>query len=504
LSGNSSVLKKNIIANYAGQILSVLIGIFLVPAYLHFLGVEVYGLIGFFASLQVLLNVFDLGLSTTVSREVARRGPYPEKHRGLRDLILTSQSVYGGIGLLVGILLAVSSGIISESWIRAEQLSRAEIRLAVLIVAATFAVRWLISFYQGILRGLERQVLVNVVLVAVAVFRAAGVILVLMWISRTLTAFLIWQMVTVVFEVAWLKYLGWKYLPQVQGYRGNFSLGSFGGIWQFSSLLWGVGVLGVLIAQLDKMFISAMLPLEQMGFYSAAVVLSGGIAMIASPVYYAVFPRFCSLIVSNRTKELSGIYHRMSKLVAFLSCPAAVILMFFSQPVLWCWTRSEMVAREASGPLIYLAAGALANALMVSVPMALQLAAGLVWIPFWGYAAGAFLLIPLFYGSIKIGGIAGPAMALAFFNVFYLLVIQKVTHACVLKGEGRRWFFEDTLVFLIPPALVSGISLWVSCRFGIPAFSYFFLAAVAALAFLSSGFLYQWIKMEKDVSVPEA
>ncbi|HNV87289.1 MAG TPA: oligosaccharide flippase family protein, partial [Candidatus Omnitrophota bacterium] len=77
MSESISILKKNIVANYAGQIFSVLIGIFLVPVYLRFLGVEVYGLIGFFASLQMLLNIFDLGLSTTVSREIACRMPVP-------------------------------------------------------------------------------------------------------------------------------------------------------------------------------------------------------------------------------------------------------------------------------------------------------------------------------------------------------------------------------------------------------------------------------------------
>ncbi|HNV87255.1 MAG TPA: oligosaccharide flippase family protein, partial [Candidatus Omnitrophota bacterium] len=418
----------------------------------------------------------------------------PGKHRGMMDLVVTSQAIYGAIGLLVGILLAVSAGMISNSWIKAEELSRQEIHLAVLIVAATFAVRWLISFYQGILRGLERQVLVNVALVAVAVFRAAGVICVLIWISKTLTAFLIWQMITVVFEVAWLKYLSWKHLPQAVGYRGKFSWASFGGVWQFSSLLWGVGVLGVLIAQLDKMFVSAMLPLEQMGFYSAAVVLSGGIAMIASPVYYAVFPRFCSLIASDQSEALSAIYHRMSKLVACLLMPAAAILVVFPREVLWCWTRSEILSVEASMPLVFLSLGALANALMMSVPMALQLAAGLVWIPFWGYAAGIIFLVPAFYLSVKFWGITGPAVALTIFSMCYLLIVQNVTHARVLKGGQRRWFFEDTLLFSVPPVLISGVGLWALGRFESSVSLYFFLAIAAAFAFLANGLLYQRVK----------
>ena len=53
-----TVIKRNAVANLAGRIWSNLLSVAFVPLYLHFLGIEAYGLVGFAATLQgVLLRV---------------------------------------------------------------------------------------------------------------------------------------------------------------------------------------------------------------------------------------------------------------------------------------------------------------------------------------------------------------------------------------------------------------------------------------------------------------
>ena len=60
------------IANYLGQGWAALMGIAFVPLYVKVLGVESYGLVGVFAVLQASLMLLDLGLTPTLSREMAR------------------------------------------------------------------------------------------------------------------------------------------------------------------------------------------------------------------------------------------------------------------------------------------------------------------------------------------------------------------------------------------------------------------------------------------------
>jgi O-antigen/teichoic acid export membrane protein len=62
-------LRRNVIANYISLIYAALAGILSVPIYAHHLGIEAFGVIGFYITLQAWFQALDVGLSTTLSRE---------------------------------------------------------------------------------------------------------------------------------------------------------------------------------------------------------------------------------------------------------------------------------------------------------------------------------------------------------------------------------------------------------------------------------------------------
>ena len=47
-------------------------GLIFVPVYIKYLGIESYGLIGFFASMQAWFALLDMGMTPTLGREIAR------------------------------------------------------------------------------------------------------------------------------------------------------------------------------------------------------------------------------------------------------------------------------------------------------------------------------------------------------------------------------------------------------------------------------------------------
>jgi O-antigen/teichoic acid export membrane protein len=65
-------VKRNIAANYLGQVWTAVMGLAFVPLYIRYLGMEAYGLIGVFAMLQTWLSLLDFGLTPTLTREMAR------------------------------------------------------------------------------------------------------------------------------------------------------------------------------------------------------------------------------------------------------------------------------------------------------------------------------------------------------------------------------------------------------------------------------------------------
>ena len=60
-----------------------------VPIYLRYIGPEAYGLIGVFASLQVVLSLLDSGLSTTLNKEIASLSVLSNSQQQIRNLVKT-------------------------------------------------------------------------------------------------------------------------------------------------------------------------------------------------------------------------------------------------------------------------------------------------------------------------------------------------------------------------------------------------------------------------------
>ncbi len=70
----------------------------LVPFYVRLLGVEAYGLIGFYATLQGSLRILDLGLSQTMNRQMAHYQAFPDKAGEARDFVRTIELGYWAVG----------------------------------------------------------------------------------------------------------------------------------------------------------------------------------------------------------------------------------------------------------------------------------------------------------------------------------------------------------------------------------------------------------------------
>src|ERR1700733_10459002 len=63
---------RNIIANYVGGGYAALVQIAFMPLYIKSLGLEAFGLIGFYMSLQAMMALMDMGMTPAMTREMAR------------------------------------------------------------------------------------------------------------------------------------------------------------------------------------------------------------------------------------------------------------------------------------------------------------------------------------------------------------------------------------------------------------------------------------------------
>ena len=209
-----SIIKQNIIANFGGKAWQALMSLAFVPLYIKFMGIESYGLVGIFASLLALFGILDMGLSTTLNREMARLSALPDKASEMRNLVRTLELPYWGVAVFIGIAVVCLSGPIANYWVKADKLTPATVKQALMIMGGVVAFRWPVSLYSGGLMGLQKQVLLNGINVFEATLRGLGAVLILWLISPTIQAFFIWQIFASMVHVLLSAFFLWHNLPK--------------------------------------------------------------------------------------------------------------------------------------------------------------------------------------------------------------------------------------------------------------------------------------------------
>src|ERR1700739_900012 len=173
-----SSFKFDLFANFAGTGWSALVQFACIPFYIRFLGIEGYGLIGFYLMFQAMLQVLDFGISPTVNREMARYSVRPEKAAEAGEFIRTLELGYWLIGAIIGLVTLAAAPLIATHWIRTTNIPVENVRQAVMIMGILAVFQWPVSFYQAGLIGLQRQVILNVLKICMVSLGAGGAVLI--------------------------------------------------------------------------------------------------------------------------------------------------------------------------------------------------------------------------------------------------------------------------------------------------------------------------------------
>jgi O-antigen/teichoic acid export membrane protein len=450
-----SILKKNIVANFAGSIWQTLMGLIFIPFYIKFMGIESWGLIGFFATLQVMFGLLDMGLSSTLNREMARLSALRHKEQEMRNLVRTLEVIYWGVAVIIGIVVVSLSPFIAHQWINAGQLSPTTIKQTLLIMGFAIALQMPIGFYSGGLMGLQKQVLLNVITIIISTLRGGGAVLILWLVSPTIQAFFLWQILVSAINTFLLAISLWHALPPEEK-KAIFQKQLLKGIWRFAAGMSGISILAVILTQMDKVILSKMLSLETFGYYSLASMIAMSLNRLSGSVFLGIYPRFTQLVSIKDEERLIRLYHQSSQLMSVLILPVAVIIALFSYEIIFLWTRNAATAENSHLLVSILICGTAINGLM-NIPYALQLAFSWTRLSFYKTLIAVILLVPLIIYMTTHYGTIGAASVWLVLNIGMFFFEIPIMHQRILRREKWRWYWQDVCVPLVVCFLISGL-----------------------------------------------
>lgn len=446
-------LSRNMLAGLANSAWTALIGLAVIPLYLKYLGIEAYGLIGFFVTTQALLQLLDMGFAPALNREVARHsasGNLKEAGRLLHTLAVVYWSTAGVIALLIMALAPLIAGY----WLHPKHISQQAIEHAVMLMGLVVACRWPAGLYQGALIGAQQLTVSSGINMAMVTIGSLGAIAVLAFVSPTIQAFFVWQACVGLVYAGTMRWAAWRVIGKPC--ENRFDIDEIKRIWRFSVGMSSVAVLALILTQLDKVILSRILTLEDFGRYTLAGVVASALFLLIVPMFNTMYPRFSALASQNKTEDIVRLYEQGTRLLGTILFPISLAIAFFSEDLIFVWTGNAELAANV-GPIVsLLAIGTSLNGVMY-FPYALQLAYGMTRLPFIITSGLIVVLVPLIILLTTSYGAIGGAFAWLLLNGIYLLFGTWLTHRYLLKGLAGKWLFQDVGIPFVVSLLLMAI-----------------------------------------------
>ena len=472
----------NLISNLAGNGWLALMQIILVPVFIRLLGIKAYGLFGFYLALQAMAQMFDLGLGTTLNRELAHYSAQAERSGEVRDFVRTFELACWIVAVMAGVTILLAATFFVTRWTQTDQISVTAIRPVVFCFGALVTMQLLIRFYQGGLSGLQRQPLMNLIQIIMVTLRDGGSIVVLRWVRPTSTAFFLWQTGALMIYAVAIRMVLWWSLPPAER-PARLHPGLLRSKSRFAAGLSGITLLALILTQIDKVILSRLLSLDAYGYYILATTAATGLTLLTISLFIAIFPHFSALVATGDDVSLRASYHFNSQLMSLMVMPAAGMVSLFAFDLLLLWTGNIESSKNAAPVLSVYLIGTAMNSLML-VPFAVQLAHGWTSIALRISLLQLLVFVPSVIFLSRGYGPVGAAFAWMMSSGINMIATIFLTHAQLLKGESWTGFVRN--IGLPALAVLTMTLIWRQMTSEISGFLHPVAAALALFVIASA------------------
>lgn len=349
---SSRALTRDTALNLLGQLAPLAVAFFAMPATIHGLGVDRFGILGLAWAILGSAGVVDLALGRTVTKFASaslarddRAAAAVATRNAARAQLL--------LGIAGGVALALLTPWLVDGVLELSQELAGETRAVFWLVAAGIPAVLVTGCFRGLLEAIGRFDLVNVQRVAYGSMTFA-----IPWLGVALG----WSLPAIVAVLVGARLLAAathglaaaSRLPELRRARAD---GSFGEIVRFGGHITAASLILSFHRMSDRFLVGAFMNLSAVGHFSVASEIALRLAVIPSSVIGASFPSLAAAIASRDTIAVRAARRRMTTLLLLLMGPPCAILVVAAHPILAWWLGAAM-ANAAAAPLRLLAAGA--------------------------------------------------------------------------------------------------------------------------------------------------
>ena len=331
-----SNLNWNLISNFLGAVLSIIF----IPFQINLLGIEAWGLVGVYLIIQTFFVAFDNSITSALNREIATN---ISGHKARNISYFNSLYVYiFFLSLIIFIVGLYSGEFLASTWLSSKNIPPEVIAESIFLLFIIVILRLHEGFIRSALLGLQVHKVTSIIFLFSSFMRGGGVILVLLFISNSIQAYFIWQGLISLICFITMVYIFYR--------LNNFDFSNFFNInyvienINFSFWVFLTSITSFFISQFDRVLVSKIFDLEQLGYYTFAAVVAGYIAQIMNPIQMTFYPRFSELVEKKDKLSLIDSFNFSNQIIVVLACLFFTTMFFYSQPILELWTQNTLLA----------------------------------------------------------------------------------------------------------------------------------------------------------------
>lgn len=352
-------LAEFVFFNYIGAIAAALGPLLVVPVYLSELGKAQWGLMSVVLTIVALLIMVDGGLSQVLLREFSLLArTHGRFSPPLRLLWRSSQLLYAALAGIFGSALAVFGKWIAWHWLNLgsgidlDEATRVLVLSGLLVAVQLFA-----ALPRSLLLALDLYRPLNISIALAHALRFGIGAIVVFW-THSLQWLLIWYIVVALAEGSVRHAMAQRAIAMRES-RERPSWTEIRRLLPGSTAMSFAVVLSGITTQLDKLILSKMVVVEQVGIYVIASSVALGLLSLTYPLIQAVFPALIAVREDKlRTRK---IFLNWLALAATGAIMAMALYVGAGRAILNLWLRNSDVAAAVYPVLFVLLIGTLLN-----------------------------------------------------------------------------------------------------------------------------------------------
>lgn len=344
--GSGNAVFVNAVSNYFAAAWTSALSFIAIPILLRMLGPDQWGIVALCATAQGALNMLDAGMSLITPKYFAA-----SKNDGCRTAELYSVFlVLYCLIALVGFLIIQAVAPIVASSLQKSAIEAPQIEAALRILGIQFLFQFANNVNLGLWLGSGRQKLGNIRTSIFSTLRYAIGFLMLCWIGPSARVYLLTVSAICCIEFILNTLWNRRKLETVSVSIPRWALEARRIVSEMGGFTIAV-LIGLAVSQMDRMYLSSVLPLSVFGSYAIAANLALAFMQLQHPLLKAFFPGIVAGSRGSGSLLLAAVFF-----ICVIPCGIAAV---FAPEIFGFWLKDASVAESAILPfrLIVLAVG---------------------------------------------------------------------------------------------------------------------------------------------------